>query len=378
MRIITLIFITVFLAALVMSCSRINHDSGKSLSKAYHNKFLVGTALNTPQINGDDTAATAIIKKHFNSIVAENCMKSEVIQPEQGKFDFTLSDKFVDFGVKNNMFIIGHTLVWHSQAPDWIFTDQDGNDVSRDTLIERMRTHITTVVSRYKGKVHGWDVVNEVITDEGEYRQSKWFEIIGEDYIELAFKFTTEADPEAELYYNDYSLPKPAKRDKVAKMVKNLLAKGVQIDGIGMQAHYTLDYPKIKEFEDAIVTFSNLGVKVMITELDITVLPPPTNNNSAEISQNYELLEGLNPYPNQLPDSVRLQLKNRYIDLFSVLLAYQENVSRVTLWGVTDSQSWRNYWPIKGRTDYPLLFDRNYEEKNIVKELIKLADQQSK
>ncbi len=357
---------------LSLSCNQAGKKDNKSLANAYINSFLIGTALNTMQILGTDTASVKIIKNNFNSVVAENCMKSEILQPELGKFDFYLADKFVEFGLKNDMFIVGHTLVWHSQVPDWIFIDDNGNDVSRDTLIERMRKHITTVVSWYKGKVKGWDVVNEAFTDNGELRKSKWYKIIGEDYIELAFKFAAEADPDAELYYNDYSMPNPAKRDGVIEFFKKLKEKGIRIDAIGMQGHYSLDFPDLKDFEDAIIAFSGLNLKVMITELDITVLPSPSNNNSADISQNFELMDSLNPYKEKLPDSMRLKLENRYVDLFKILLNHKESISRVTLWGVTDNQSWRNYWPIDGRTDYPLLFDRNYQRKNIVDKLIEL------
>ncbi len=371
MNIVTKI-LSLMAVSICLSCTNTDSGQEKGLATAYEGKFLIGTALNTNQIKGIDTASVRIIKNNFNSIVAENCMKSEILQPEQGKYDFTLSDKFIEFGLENDMFIVGHTLVWHSQVPEWMFVDKDGNDVSRDTLIERMHQHIKTVVSRYKGKVNGWDVVNEAFTDDGELRQSKWYQIIGEDYIELAFKFAAEADPDAELYYNDYSLPKPAKRDGVVNFFKSLKEKGVRVDGIGMQGHYSLDFPDLREFEDAITTFSGLGVNVMITELDITVLPMPSNNNSADISQNFELMESLNPYKDELPDSMEVKLKNRYLDIFKILLKHQKSVSRVTVWGVTDNQSWRNYWPVDGRTDYPLLFDRNYQKKDIVDELIKL------
>jgi endo-1,4-beta-xylanase len=359
----------------LIACARPAKIEKESLQKAYENKFLIGAALNESQILEKDTASIFLLKKHFNSIVAENCMKSEIIQPEQGRFDFALADKFVELGEKNNMFIVGHTLVWHSQTPSWFFIDENGNDVSRDTLIERMRKHITTLVSRYKGRVDGWDVVNEAITDDGQIRQSKWYNIIGEDFIELAFKFASEADPDAELYYNDYSLPKPEKRDGVIRLIKALNDKGVHVDAIGMQGHYTLNFPNLQEFEDAIVAFAELGTKVMITELDITVLPHPTKDVSADINQNYEIMEGLNPYKKHLPDSVQILLENRYVNLFQILLDHNESVSRVTFWGITDGQSWRNYWPIIGRTDYPLLFDRAYNEKNTLSELIKLVSQ---
>ena len=177
-----------------------------TLKDALKDKFLIGVAMNEAQIIEADSSSVAIIKNHFNSITAENCMKSEELQPVEGEFNFKLADQYVKFGEENNMYIIGHTLVWHSQAPKWFFTDATGKDVSREVLIERMKNHIFTVVGRYKGKVKGWDVVNEAIEDDGSWRKTKFYNIIGEDYIKLAFQFAHEADPDADLYYNDYSM----------------------------------------------------------------------------------------------------------------------------------------------------------------------------
>lgn len=349
-----------------------------SMAKVYESKFLVGTAMNTPQIEGTDSSSIAIILSDFNSVVAENCMKSEVIHPEQGRYDFKLSDQFVKFGLDNHMFIVGHTLVWHSQAPDWLFVDSLGNDVSRDTLIERLRNHIFTVVGRYKGQVNGWDVVNESFEDDGTYRQSKFYQIIGKDYIELAFKFAQEADSNAELYYNDYSLPKSAKRDSVVKMVNELKEKGIRIDAIGMQGHYTIDFPTFEAFDSAIMALSSTGSKIMITELDMTLLPNPDKNVGADISRKYELRDELNPYKDGLPDSVKMVLSERYTGLFNVLLKHSDVVSRVTFWGVNDQQSWRNYWPVNGRVDYPLLFDRSNQPKQVYYDLINLVEKSEK
>ena len=344
-----------------------------ALKDAYKGFFLIGTALNVDQCSLKDSAAVAVVTRHFNSIVAENCMKSMYLQPENGKFFFDEADQFVKFGEENNMFIVGHTLIWHSQAPVWLFVDGKGNDVTRDTLIARMKKHITTVVTRYKGRVNGWDVVNEAFNDDGSFRNSKFYDIIGKDYIKLAFQFAHEADPEAELYYNDYSMPKPAKQDAVIKMVNEIKAEGIKIDGIGMQAHYTLTYPDLAEFDSTIKAFASTGCKVMLTELDITVIPAPDKDQSAEISKSFEISPELNPYPDNLPDSMQTVLSQRYADLFKVLIDNNETISRVTVWGVNDGQSWRNYWPVKGRKDYPLLFDREYKAKPVVDTLINLT-----
>ncbi|MDF1548537.1 MAG: endo-1,4-beta-xylanase [Bacteroidales bacterium] len=369
-------FVFVLLAITLIGCAEQNDKSNVaelSLKQALDNKFLIGVAMNTPQIEGVDTTGIQLINEHFNSIVAENCMKSEVIQPEEGKFDFNLADKFVEFGKKNNMFIIGHTLIWHSQAPKWFFVDEKGATVSREVLIERMKTHITTLVSRYKGRVNGWDVVNEAIVEDGSFRKSKFYEIIGEDFVKLAFQFAHEADPDAELYYNDYSMAHEGRRNGVVNMIKNLQNQDVKVDGIGMQGHCNMEFPAIDEYEKSLMAFSNLGVKVMITELDITILPSPTNNEGADVALNKAYSDEMNPYSKGLPDSVALKLHDRYHALFKLFLKHSDKISRVTLWGLTDSQSWRNYWPIRGRTDYPLLFDREYKAKPIVQTIINEA-----
>lgn len=367
--------ISFMVIALFANCKAEESKSEKALQEALKGKFLIGVAMNADQITGKDTAGVRLIKEHFNSITPENCMKSEVLQPEEGKFDFALADQYVDFGQKNNMFIVGHTLIWHSQAPKWFFVDKDGKDVSREVLIERMKNHISTVVGRYKGRVHGWDVVNEAIEDDGSFRKSKFYQIIGEDFIRLAFEFAHEADPEAELYYNDYSMSKEGKRDAVVKMVRNLQSQGVKIDGIGMQGHMTMDFPTLEEEEKSIVAFSETGVKVMITELDLTVLPSPGTKVSADVALSYEYQKQLNPYPNGLPDSVAQAAHDRYAEFFRLFLKHADKIDRVTMWGLTDRDSWRNNWPVPGRTDYPLLFDRNYQPKPIVETIIKEANQ---
>lgn len=367
--------ISFMVIALFANCKAEESKSEKALQEALKGKFLIGVAMNADQITGKDTAGVRLIKEHFNSITPENCMKSEVLQPEEGKFDFALADQYVDFGQKNNMFIVGHTLIWHSQAPKWFFVDKDGKDVSREVLIERMKNHIYTVVGRYKGRVNGWDVVNEAIEDDGSFRKSKFYEIIGEDYIRLAFEFAREADPEAELYYNDYSMSKEGKRNAVVKMVRNLQSQGVKIDGIGMQGHMTMDFPTLEEEEKSIVAFSETGVKVMITELDLTVLPSPGTKVSADVALSYEYQKQLNPYPNGLPDSVAQAAHDRYAEFFRLFLRHADKIDRVTMWGLTDGDSWRNNWPVPGRTDYPLLFDRNYQPKPIVETIIKEANQ---
>ena len=339
-----------------------------SLKDAVGDKFLMGVALNVNQSSGVDTSSIKLVKQHFNSIVAENCMKCEVIHPEEDRYDFTLADQFVSFGEKNGMAVIGHCLIWHSQLAPWFCVDEKGNNVTPEVLKQRMKDHITTIVTRYKGRIKGWDVVNEAILEDGSYRKSKFYEILGEEFIPLAFQSAHEADPDAELYYNDYAMNMPGKREGVVKLVSSLKEKGIRIDAVGMQGHMGMDYPDINEFEQSIVAFAGTGVKVMVTEWDMSALP--TVKQSANISDTVAYQKMLNPYPETLPDSVSKAWNNRMKQFFGLFEKHADVISRVTAWGVSDSDSWKNDFPVKGRHDYPLLFDRNYQPKPFVKEIM--------
>lgn len=359
--------------AFLSACTSTPVETEKTLKDAFEGKFFIGTALNERQITGTDSLSIGIVNKHFNSIVAENCMKAERIHPVEGQFSWDLPDRFVEFGEKNNMHIVGHTLIWHSQAPRWFFVDENGNDVSREVLIERMRYHISNVVERYKGRVHGWDVLNEAIVEDGSLRKSRFLEIIGEDYIELAFQFAAEADPDAELYYNDYGMGNPGRRKGVIEMVKNLQEKGIKIDGIGMQGHLNLESLNLEEFEKSIVAFAELGLPVMITEFDLTILPFPTQDVTADVGLRAEYEARMNPYADGFTEDILIRWNEACADIFRLFLKHQDKITRVTTWGVTDNHSWKNNWPIRGRTDYPLLFDRNYQPKPAVQTIIEEA-----
>jgi endo-1,4-beta-xylanase len=334
-----------------------------TLKDAFKKDFLIGAALNEAEFTGQNTNAVALIKTQFNTISPENVLKWESIHPKPDQYDFSAADRYVEFGKKNGMFIVGHNLVWHSQTPKWVFQDDQGNPVDRDTLLARMHDHISTVVGRYKGKIGGWDVVNEALNEDGTLRESPWKKIIGEDYLLKAYQFAHEADPQAELYYNDYSLENAPKQNGAMALIKKLQAQGVHIAGVGLQGHYKMDWPNPQQVDETIEAFSKLGVKVMITELDMDVLPPATRSQAAEVSMNFALRAELNPYTNGLPDSVQQKLAQRYADLFAVFAKHHDVVSRVTFWGVTDGDSWLNNWPVKNRTAYPLLFNRDGRPK---------------
>ena len=343
-----------------------------SLQSTLGKHFLIGVAVDTRLPAGQDPAAEAIVKEQFNQVVAENCMKGEVNHPEVNRFDFTDGDKLVDWAQKNGKTVIGHCLVWHSQPPKWMFTDANGKPVSREVLIGRMYNHIMTVVTHYKGKIKGWDVVNEAFEDDGSYRKSPYYNIIGPEFIELAFQFAHEADPNVELYYNDYSTSKPGKREAICKLVRSLKSKGLRIDAVGMQSHNGYNYPDYAEYEKSIEAFAAEGVKVMMTELDVNMLPNPEGFGGAEVSQNFELQAKYNPYVKVLDKKAQKLFNQRYLDLFKIIERHKNVISRVTFWGVNDGHTWLNDWPIKGRTNYPTLIDRNNQLKPVAKEIEKL------
>jgi endo-1,4-beta-xylanase len=360
---------------------KVNQNVPQSLSEAYKGIFKIGVALNRWQTGEENSQTTPIIAKYFNTVTPENELKWASIHPEPNEYNFEAADRFVAFGEQHDMFIVGHTLVWHSQIPDWAFEDESGNELGREELLQRMKDHISTVVSRYKGRVDAWDVVNEAATWSDGLRQSKWHEIIGEDYIDKAFQYTHEVDPDAELYYNDYNLWAPDKRETVVEMVERLQENDVPIHGVGMQAHYGLENPPIEEIEASIKAFSELGVKVMVTELDVSVLPDRddvnTSYNPDEGARSRgDVPEELNPYTESLPDSVQQQLRTRYVQLFELFKKHQDKIDRVTFWGLHDGGSWLNNFPIPGRTDYPLLFDRNQEPKPALQGVLEVAKRQ--
>lgn len=336
--------------------------------------FLVGAAVDRNLPAGEDPQAEALVKAQFNQVVAENCMKGELIHPEVNRYDWTDADRLVDWSQRNGMTLIGHCLVWHSQPPKWMFTDETGKNVSRETLIGRMYSHIMTVVTRYRGKIKGWDVVNEAFEDDGSYRKTPYYNIIGPEYLALAFQFAHEADPDAELYYNDYSMSKPGKREAVCQLVRQLKAKDIRIDAVGMQSHNGYNYPDYSDYEKSIEAFAAEGVKVMLTELDMNMLPNPKDFNGAEISQNFKLMEQYNPYVKGLDKKAQKLFNQRYLDLFRIVERHKDVISRVTFWGVNDGHTWLNDWPVKGRTNYPMLFNRDYQAKPVVKDILKLFE----
>jgi endo-1,4-beta-xylanase len=343
-----------------------------ALKDAYAGAFLVGTAVNDDIVSGRDARAQALVPLHFNAITPENVMKAEVLHPEPGKWDFTAADAFVAFGQEHDLFLVGHTLVWHNQTPAWFFEGADGKAASIETIRERLRHYIQTVAGHYAGKLQAWDVVNEVMGEDGKYRDTLWTRAYGGDgdaLVRDAFQFASEAAPDAELYYNDFNAWRPEKRDGIVRMVKMLQDAGVRIDGIGIQGHWGLNYPSTVHIEAAIDTYAALGVKVMITELDVDVLP--LTKEGQVIGQGmahpqFQLPEFeafLDPYREGLPPEVQQQLAERYAELFRIFHSRRDKLHRVAIWGVEDGMSWKNDYPIPNRTNYTLLFDRQGKAK---------------
>jgi endo-1,4-beta-xylanase len=330
--------------------------------------FHIGAAINAAQMTEKDSRGVSLLKAQFNSITPENVLKWESVHPQPDRYDFELPDRYVAFGEKYHMRIVGHTLVWHSQTPRWVF-----QDVDRDTLLNRMRDHIRTVVGRYKGRIAGWDVVNEALNDDGTLRQSPWLKAIGEDYIAKAFQFAHEADPDAELYYNDYSLENEPKRNGAVALIRKLKEQGIPVAAIGLQGHDKMDWPSVEQQDATIAAFAALGIKVNITELDIDVLPRATRQQTADVGVRAAAQPELNPYVDGLPDRVQQDLAKRYAELFAVFLKHSDVISRVTFWGVSDADSWLNDWPVRGRTSYPLLFDREGKPKPAFDAIIRVA-----
>jgi len=347
-----------------------NNEQKVSLSQKFQKYFLVGAAINEGQILQKDQPSVSIIKKEFNTISPENVMKWMFVQPKPNEFYFDHTDKYVQFGLDNNMHIVGHALIWHSQIANFMNSIKDSTK-----MVQHVTNHISTLVNRYKGKIDTWDVVNEALNEDGTLRESIFLKVLGENYLETVYKMAEKYDSNADLAYNDYNLCKPKKREGAVKLIKSLQKNGAKINSVGIQAHWQLTSPTLEEIETSILAFSELGVKVMFTELDISVLPNPWELSGAEVTQNFKKFEGdkkMNPFPENLPDSVKEKLAKRYENIFKLFVKHKDKISRVTFWGVTDKFSWLNDWPIKGRTNYPLLFDRNYKEKKAYQRIMNL------
>lgn len=337
--------IPVTILLLICTLSSANSKEPQGLKDVYQKSFAIGAAIPGPDIPSGEIA---LLDRNFSSITAENLMKPKYLQPAEGHFEFAAADKFVDFAKSNHLEVHGHTLVWHNQCPDWFFEDH-GQPASRERVLERLKKHVSTVVSRYKGRIKSWDVVNEALDDNGNdnyLRKSKWFLATGEDFIVEAFKAARSADPDAVLYYNDFDIEKPNKREKALRLIRSLKAKNVPLDGIGIQGHWSLDGINLKDIETAILAFHAEGLRVSISELDMNVVTEKTGD----------------PYVQGCPPGILIKQAEQYAGLFRLFQKHADKIDRVTFWGIQDGRSWLNYHPQK-RTNYPLLWARDLSAK---------------
>ncbi|UEG52264.1 endo-1,4-beta-xylanase [Mucilaginibacter daejeonensis] len=330
----------------------------KGLNNVYKKYFTIGVAVTPRELKSEEAG---LITKEFGSVTPENAMKMGPIHPQQDRFYWTDADSIVAFAQRNKMKVRGHTLCWHAQTPRWLFVDSAGKDVSKEVLLKRLHDHINEVVTRYKGKIYAWDVVNEAIADDSTYlRRSKWYQICGEDFIAKAFEYAHEADPKAILFYNDYNTEIPAKREKILKLLKSLIAKKVPINGVGLQAHWSVSTPSREELERSIKEFSALGLQVQFTELDISVYAG---------RQGGQLVQGQQPTGSSAftPEMEQQQLE-KYKMVFDVFRQYRKKITGVTFWNVSDRYTWLNG---RGRKNYPLLFDAELQPKKAYWEVVK-------
>jgi endo-1,4-beta-xylanase len=347
------------LSALTVGNAQESSSSVKGLKDYYRGHFPMGVAIRPSSVEGEEAS---LIIKHFESVTAENAMKMGPIHPRENEFNWKDADVIVDFAQKNNLKLRGHTLCWHNQAPGWMFKDSEGNDASKEVLLKRLKDHINAVVSRYKGKIYAWDVVNEVIDDDDlkYFRESPWYKICGDEYIKKAFEYAHEADPNALLFYNDYNTESPGKRDRIYKMLKQLLDQKVPIHGVGLQGHWSIFGPTEQELRQSIEKFSSLGLQIQITELDISVYK----------SENTRRDRGPNEPDTFTPEMEAKQLE-QYKMVFKVFREYKEKITGVTFWNVSDKSSWLDNFPVRGRKNYPLLFDQDLKPKKAYWEVVR-------
>jgi len=343
-----------------------------ALKDVFAGKFLIGAAIN-PNMTQPNHPAHALLVQQFDSISPTNLLKWEPYNPQPGKYNEEPAEQFFAFGEQHKMYILAHCLFWHQQTPKWVFEGANGQPITRDALLQRMRERVRHVAQKYGARANAWDVINETFEEDGALRKnSPYIKILGEDFLFEAFKIANEELPKSvELLYNDYNMESPGRLKAVVKLVGDLRAKGLRIDAVGSQAHWRLDHPSIAQIEASIVALKNAGVKVHFTELDIEVLPRAAAG--AEVTDRGALTPENNPYKDGLPPEIQEKLAKRYADLFRLFLKYEDVIDRVTFWGVTDADSWLNNWPVRGRTNYPLLFDRQGKPKPAFSAVVETA-----
>jgi endo-1,4-beta-xylanase len=368
MKTITSIAITSFLVLVFQNCDpgkKINNSTAatttaKGLKDYYKDYFAIGVAVSPGALKTDEAQ---LVLQQFNSMTPENAMKMGPIHPQEKLYNWAGADSIAAFAKRNQLKLRGHVLCWHNQTPPWLFKDSLGKEISKEVLLQRLKEHITAVVSRYKGIVYAWDVVNEVISDKpGEYfRNSPWYKICGEDFVAKAFEYAHAADPGAILFYNDYNEINPVKREKITRMIKDLQARGVPINAVGLQGHWAVNEPSREQLEKTLQDFSQLGLQLQITELDISVYP-----KEHEARERKE-----EDHDTAFSKEKELKQMEVYKTCFELFRKYKKYISGITFWNISDRNSWLDNFPVKGRKDYPLLFDKGLAPKKAFWEVVK-------
>lgn len=332
----------------------------KGLAAYYKDFFNMGASVTPRNLKTDEAQ---LLVQQFNSITAENAMKMTPLHPTENEYYWKDADSIVAFAQRNKLRLRGHTLVWHSQTPRWIYMDSTGQQLSKEAMLQKLRDHIHTVVSRYKGKIYAWDVVNEVISDRADeyFRKSPWYDICGEEFVAKAFQYAHEADPDALLFYNDYNEINPVKREKIFKLVKSLKDAGIPIHGLGLQGHWAINEPSRGQLDSTLQRFAELGVQLQITELDISVYPKEHNARAKKPED----------YNTEFTKEKEQQQLAQYKMCFELFRKYKQHITAVTFWNISDRSSWLDNFPVRGRKDYPLLFDKNLAPKKAFYEVIK-------
>ena len=351
------------------SASSAEPGSPHSLREAAAGLFSIGVGLNDriPERPADWPLLTA----QFGAVTPENCLKPDPVQVAEGKFNFTRADAFVNFATSNHLQVVGHCLVWakDDRTPAWFYRDGT-NAAHRDLLLARMKTHIDTVAGRYRGRIAMWDVVNEALDDGTNFlRPSGWTVACGEEFMAKAFQFAHAADPQALLIYNDYNNELPAKRAKLIRLVKSLREKGAPIHAIGLQGHYEIDRLPLADIEATLIAMRELKVKVVVSELDIDVIP--RGRWWADGGKHHDELSKLDPYREGCPPEILQRQADQYAQLFRLFCKHADVIARVSFWNLHDGQSWLNGFPWK-RVNHPLLFDREGNPKPAFDAVIKV------
>lgn len=351
------------------------------LKDAFAKDFNVGVAVAQSIISRNETESIKLICEQFNAVSPESVLKPEYIHPTPDRWNFQPGDAYCKFAADHGLKALGHTLMWHNQTPDFFWLNADGSVKSQEQIKANLVEYIEKTVTHFAGKVYAWDVVNEVVSEEGGYRNDKGWEKYYKDLDELvclAFSTAQRCDPNAELYYNEYNMWRQSKVDGVVHIVKMLKEKGIRIDGVGIQAHWGLNYPAVKDIETTIDRLYDLGVKVMITELDIDMLPFSKEGQMTGKAmydpalQREEFMRYLNPYAQGVPEEVEQQIADRYEEIMRTIYNKRDKISRVTFWGLHDGVSWKNDYPIPNRTNYPLLFDRKLQKKKAYYQVVNI------